>query len=188
VRPRPGRVISIAAFAVFLAVWAIVLRPQAIGGPALYIVIRGSSMLPTYENGDLVVVEAAPAYAVGDVVAYRVPKGEIGEGHVIVHRLSAADNDGHFFVKGDNNNAPDPWKPAPTDIAGKAAVSIRGVGRVVAFIHQPFVAGAIGAAIAVSIILLRVPTPAGQAPSPRRPWGRVARRPRRARPRPRPAA
>ncbi|HKG57825.1 MAG TPA: signal peptidase I [Candidatus Limnocylindrales bacterium] len=174
--PRARRVAGIVAFAAFLAVWIVVLRPQAIGGPALYIVVRGSSMLPTYENGDLVVVQAAPLYDVGDVVAYRVPDGEIGEGHVIVHRLTGADEGSGFLVTGDNNNAPDPWRPKAIDIAGKAWVSVHGVGRLVAFIHQPVVAGALGAALAVSIVLLRVPG-VSEAPKPqRRVWRRPPRR------------
>ena len=101
-------------------IWAVTLRPQVLGGGAMYIVVRGNSMEPTYQTGDLVIVESAATFAVGDVVAYRVPSGEIGEGHVIVHRIVSGDATTGFGVRGDNNNAPDPWTPRIDDIAGKA--------------------------------------------------------------------
>ena len=65
-----------------VALWLLLLRPQALGGPAAYLVIRGDSMLPTYESGDLLILHAADRFGVGDVVAYRVPEGEFGEGHL----------------------------------------------------------------------------------------------------------
>ena len=136
-----------------LAIWVFLLRPQSLGGPALYIVIRGTSMLPTYQNGDLVVMQPAPAYVVGDPVAYRVLSGEIGEGHVIVHRITGGDGTAGFVVQGDNNNAVDPWMPRATDVAGKAWVVVPGVGRVIAIIHQPVIAGGLAAGVMVSLIL-----------------------------------
>jgi signal peptidase I len=171
------RVLGYVVLGAFLATWLVVLRPQALGGPAVYIVVRGSSMLPTYENGELVVVQAQADYAVGDVVAYRVPEGDIGEGHLIIHRLSGREPDGRFVVKGDNNDAIDPWHPLPMDIAGKAWLSVPGVGRLVAFIHQPFVAGAFGAGIAVTLVLGRSPgSRGGGRSSPVSQWAAVRRR------------
>ena len=55
-----------------------------LGGPVTYIVIRGTSMLPTYQPGDLVLVGEAEEYGPGDVVAYQVPEGEIGEGMILI--------------------------------------------------------------------------------------------------------
>src|SRR4029079_17591415 len=62
------------------ATWVLVLRPTSLGGPATYIVIRGDSMDPTYATGDLVILEQAASYGPGDIVAYRVPAGELGAG------------------------------------------------------------------------------------------------------------
>ncbi len=149
------RLVRFGALAVVLLIWIVALRPQAVGGPTLYIVVRGSSMLPTYQNGDLVVMQAAPVYSVGDVVAYRVPSGDIGEGHMIVHRITGGDRMAGFVVQGDNNNAPDPWSPRPGDIAGKAWLDVPGLGRLIAFIHQPVIAGGLAAAIMISLILAR---------------------------------
>jgi signal peptidase I len=165
----PRRILNVATMAAVLAIWVILLRPQSLGGPALYIVIRGSSMLPTYQNGDLIVMQAAPVYGVGDPVAYRVPSGEIGEGHVIVHRITGGDGTIGFTVQGDNNDAVDPWMPRATDIAGKSWVVIPGVGRFIAMIHQPVIAGGLAAAVMVFLIL------AGQSwPRPTRRSGRPA--------------
>ena len=142
-----------------LAIWVFILRPQSLGGPAMYIVVRGTSMQPTYQNGDLVIVQSAPVYVAGDAIAYRVPSGEIGEGHVIVHRIKGGNGTDGFRVQGDNNDAIDPWTPRATDIAGKSWVVVPGVGGFVAFIHQPVVAGGLAAGIMVTLILLGQSTP-----------------------------
>ena len=158
-RRNARRLVRFGTMAAVLAVWAVALRPQALGGPALYIVVRGSSMVPTYQNGDLVVAVSAPTYAVGDIVAYRVPSGDIGEGHTIVHRITGGDGIDGFVVQGDNNNAPDPWSPRPADMAGKAWLVVPGLGRLIAIIHQPVVAGGLAAGIMVSLTLGRRPRP-----------------------------
>jgi signal peptidase len=161
-RTRWRRWLKFATTAAVLAIWMVVLRPQSLGGPALYIVIRGTSMLPTYENGDLVVMQAASTYGVGDAIAYRVPSGEIGEGHVIVHRITGGDGAAGFLVQGDNNDAVDPWLPRASDVAGKAWLVVPGVGRAIAIIHQPVTAGGFAAGVIVFLIL------AGQS-RPKRP-------------------
>ena len=61
---RIRRLLGLGLLAAAVAVWVVALRPQALGGPALYIVVRGSSMLPTFETGDLVVLQSASSYAV----------------------------------------------------------------------------------------------------------------------------
>jgi len=152
---RARRLLKFGTMAAVLAIWVLILRPQSLGGPAMYIVVRGSSMLPTYQNGDLVVMGPAPAYDVGDIVAYRVPSGDFGEGHVIVHRLTGGDGKDGFVVQGDNNNAPDPWSPRTADIAGKAGLVVPGLGRLIAYIHQPVIAGGLAAAIMVACIVAR---------------------------------
>jgi signal peptidase I len=163
------RILKFATMAAVLAIWVVLLRPQSLGGPALYIVIRGTSMLPTYQNGDLVVMQSAPSYAAGDAVAYRVPSGEIGEGHVIVHRITGGDGTDGFTVQGDNNNAVDPWMPRAIDIAGKSWAVVPGVGRLVTIVHQPVIAGGLAAGVMVSLILAGQSRPkraktAGRAP------------------------
>jgi signal peptidase I len=152
-KKQARRFLKFGTMAAVLMIWIVLLRPQSLGGPALYIVVRGTSMLPTYQNGDLVVMQSAPVYVVGDAVAYRVPSGEFGEGHVIVHRITGGNGTDGFVVQGDNNNAIDPWMPHITDIAGKSWVVVPGLGRLIAIIHQPVVAGALAAGVMVSLIL-----------------------------------
>ena len=151
---------SLIAAAILIAVWAVTLRPQSLGGPVLYVVVRGTSMLPTYQGGDLVLVRAEPAYRVGDAVAYRVPKWDFGAGGVLIHRIAGGDGTAGYEMRGDNNSAPDPWTPRTGDIAGKAWLSVPGIGGLIAVIRQPTVIGALAAAIVVAVILTRQPAPA----------------------------
>jgi signal peptidase I len=137
--------------------WLIVLRPSFVGGPATYVIVRGDSMLPLHATGDLVVTQAASEYGIGDVVAYRVPEGEVGAGHTVLHRLVAGDIQDGFVARGDHNPAPDPWRVPADDISGREWVAFPWIGRWIVFIHQPAVLAALAAAIAVGIIVARAP-------------------------------
>ena len=95
--------------------WAFVLRPQALGGPAGYVLVSGHSMLPRYHTGDLVLVERKGSYHVGQVIAYRVPKGDAMAGAQVIHRIIGGDAQHGFLVQGDNRSAPDVWRPKPGD-------------------------------------------------------------------------
>ncbi|HET9084294.1 MAG TPA: signal peptidase I [Candidatus Limnocylindrales bacterium] len=158
------------------------LRPQALGGPAAYLVVRGDSMLPTYQSGDLLILHSASGYAIGDVVAYLVPKGEFGEGHLVVHRIVGGDASAGFVLEGDNNPAPDPWQPKPVDVVGRPWIAIPKVGAVVAWARQPLILGALAASLAVAFIVSR-PTRSrrlaiGDAPPIGVRWGVHPRAPR----------
>ena len=157
---RMARALSMAATFVLVVGWFLVLRPQPLGGPATYVVVRGSSMLPAYENGDFVVTQSARAYAVGDVIAYRVPAGEVGEGHVVIHRIVGGDEANGFVVQGDNNSFRDPWMPRPDDIAGKVWLTLPGFGRVIALMQQPVIAAGLAMSVVITIMLARPPAPA----------------------------
>jgi signal peptidase I len=142
---------------VIIGLWAVFLRPQSLGGPATYLVIRGNSMEPTYHGGDLVIVREAPSYTTGDIVAYRVPAGEIGAGHVVIHRIAGGDGQAGYLLQGDNNPSVDPWMPRLGDIAGRSWVVIPGAGRLLSTIHQPAVAGALAVAALAIAAFLRGP-------------------------------
>lgn len=154
---RLRSLIGLLAAAGILVAWVVLLRPASLGGQATWIVVRGSSMLPTYRTGDLVIVRAGSDYRVGDVVAYRVPAGEIGAGHVVIHRLTAGDPTAGFVVQGDNNGAPDPWRPRASDVVGRAWITVPGGGRLFSWIHQPAVIGGLAAALVVMVIVGRPP-------------------------------
>jgi signal peptidase len=146
------------AIGIALAVaWAVTLRPTSLGGPATYVVVRGDSMLPDYHSGDLVVLQAASAYVLGDVVGYRVPDGEVGEGHVVVHRIISGDRADGYTMEGDNNPAPDPWVPRDADIAGRVWVLVPRLGSLIAMAHQPAIAGALAVSLLVMVAVARRP-------------------------------
>ena len=134
-------------FVALIVTWAIFLRPTSLGGSATYVLVRGDSMQPTFENGDFLVAYR-DSYDVGDIVAYRVPDGEVGAGHLIVHRISAASASG-YTMAGDNNPASDPWLIAPSNIAGHVVIRLPAVGLFLAFALQPVVAGGIAASLVV---------------------------------------
>ncbi|PZR60739.1 MAG: signal peptidase I [Chloroflexi bacterium] len=148
--------VALAALALLIGIWVLVLRPQSLGGATSYIVIRGSSMLPAYATGDLLIVRAAPAYGLGDVLAYRVPDGDIGAGRIVVHRVVGVDHNG-FRLRGDHNSALDPWTPRAADIVGKVWVGVPNLGRILAFLHQPVLLAALAAALVVTLLLARSP-------------------------------
>src|SRR4029079_10789526 len=84
-RPRLPHAKAIALLTAQLAFVAALLwfcLPQGFGGRAGWVLVRGTSMLPRRHPGALALVEPQADYRVGDVIASRVPKGEVGAGHV----------------------------------------------------------------------------------------------------------
>lgn len=152
---------SLTLVAAVVVTWAFTLRPQALGGPAVFVAVRGSSMLPTYEHGDLVVVESAATYHVGDVVAYRVPAGHIGAGKIVIHRIIGGDGTNGFRLQGDHNTAPDPWQPRQGDMVGVAMWRLPNAGRLIALVQQPVILAGLAGAIVVTVFVARPPRPRG---------------------------
>jgi len=155
---RRRRFVSIAVTAAFVAVWFVCFRPSALGGWVTYVVIRGDSMLPTYETGDLVILTPAATYRIGDAVGYRVPAGQLGAGLLVVHRIVDQAGD-RFIMRGDNNPAPDPWQPRAGDVVGSVVVAAPGLGRTLVWIRQPAVIAAAAAAIVVLLVTSRSAAP-----------------------------
>lgn len=163
--PAPKRsVLSRVAWALVavatVVLWAKTLAPQAIGGPAGYVMVRGVSMLPTFEPGDLIITRPQASYGKGDVVAYHVPDGDFGEGIVVIHRITGGHPRDGFVLRGDNNEELDEWEPKPKDIVGKAWLRIPKMGLVLGFLHAPVPLAALAAAITVALILVPKREPA----------------------------
>jgi signal peptidase I len=150
---------TITVIAVVVMLWAVTLRPQVLGGPATFVAVRGSSMVPAYQHGDLVVVETVDRYAVGQVAAYRVPADEVGAGHIVIHRIIGGDAVNGFTMKGDHNTAPDPWMPKQADMVGIASVRVANAGRLISLVRQPVILGGLAGAIVVSVLIARPPRP-----------------------------
>ena len=148
-----------------LLAWALLFRPEFLGGRVDYIIVGGRSMLPTLHGGDLVVVQREPAYRVGDVVAYHIPDG-LFRGRRIIHRIVAGDPAHGFVMRGDNNAEDDLWYPRPPNIEGKLWVRLPAAGRVVAFVRSPFVLAAVAGGFVFALVMT---SPGGQRPRLLRP-------------------
>jgi signal peptidase len=148
------RLLGLLLTAIGVAAWVVVLRPTALGGPASYIFVSGTSMQPTLVTGDLAILQRAEHYAHGDVIAFAIPDGEPGAGAFVIHRIiggSAADG---FVVQGDNKPAPDDWRPTPDLIQGNLWLHLSGVGAAVAWLRQPSIFAALLAGLVVFFIVL----------------------------------
>ena len=156
---RIAKAATLTFVAAVIVVWAFTLRPQVLGGPAVFVAVRGSSMVPTYEHGDLVVVQSAAAYKVGEVVAYRVPAGEAASGKVVIHRIVGGDATNGFTLQGDNNSAPDPWHPRQADMVGIPTFRMSNAGRLFVLVQQPVILAGLASAIVVTLFLARPPAP-----------------------------
>ncbi len=134
---RPARIALTVVFVALAVAWALLLRPQALGGPAAYVIVSGKSMEPSLRNGDLVVALKKSSYSVGDVVAYRIPEGEEGAGALVIHRITGGSARAGYLLRGDNREGEDLWRPKPRDIAGDMRVHIPRVGLLFTFVRTP---------------------------------------------------
>jgi signal peptidase I len=132
-----GMLLTVAA----VVLWALFLRPASLGGPASYVLVSGKSMLPRYHTGDLVLVERQSSYRIGEVIAYRVPKGDAMAGAQVIHRIIGGNATQGFIVQGDNRTAPDVWRPKATDIVGAKALRMPNAVFVLQFLRSPLLLG-----------------------------------------------
>ena len=133
--------------------WFVFLRPQAIGGPAAYVLVSGESMEPSVEHGSLVIALPQAEYRIGDVVAYRVPSGEPGAGLLVIHRIVGGSAQAGYVMRGDDAAGSDIWRPKPADIVGRSQLVVPGAMPVFVFVRSPIVAASAAAALAVYLIL-----------------------------------
>jgi signal peptidase I len=139
--------------------WMQFLRPQSLGGNAAYVLVSGQSMEPRYHTGDLVLVEKQRSYHAGQLIAYRVPKGDPMAGAQVIHRIIGGDAKHGFIVRGDNRTAPDVWRPKPQDIVGAKALRLPGAIIVLQFLRAPLFL----ALLAASFVFVHVLKGAGEA-------------------------
>ncbi len=147
---------------VFLTTAWFVFAPLQVGGQVLYVIITGNSMEPGFQRGDLVLLRRAPAYQVGDIVAYR----NLELQRYVFHRVIQIEP-GHFVLKGDNNDWVDSYKPAAHEILGAFWLRLPAAGKVVQWLRHPLSMGllaGLSGGILVAILLLR--RPPGQPASP----------------------
>lgn len=150
---RKAVVLGVVALA--LLFWLQYLRPASLGGNAGYVLVSGHSMLPHYKTGDLVLVERRSSYHKGEVIAYRVPKGDPMAGAQVIHRIIGGDATHGFVVQGDNRTAPDVWRPKPGDIVGAKALRIPDAIVVLQFLRAPMFLALLAACFVFVRVLAR---------------------------------
>jgi signal peptidase I len=116
------------------------LAPPQLGGSTSFVVVDGSSMLPSLRGSDLVALRPVSSLEVGDVVGYR---SEL-LGRVVLHRITAIES-GRYVLKGDNNSFLDPDRPGPSEIVGRVWFDVPKGGHVIAWLHVPWVLAALAA-------------------------------------------
>jgi signal peptidase len=134
--------------------WFLLLRPVALGGPAAYEIVSGHSMEPLLRTRDLVITQSASTYAVGDLIAFHVPAGQLGAGSVVIHRIVGGDGASGFIVQGDNKSTPDTWQPKASDVIGYSWIALPGSGDLLLTLRKPVVLGALAAGIFVFWFLM----------------------------------
>jgi signal peptidase I len=158
-RPRLLHAKALAAIAAQLALVAALgwfCLPQTLGGRADWVMVSGTSMLPRLHTGDLVLVEHQASYHVGEVIAYRVPKGQVGAGYVVIHRIIGGNGRTGWRMKGDNRTAPDLWYPTDHDVIGSKLLRIPDAWFVLRVLHMPLLLGLFaGFAVFFTIVLRR---------------------------------
>ena len=71
---------------------------------------------------------------------------------LIIHRVVGGDATSGYIVRGDNKNAPDPDRPTPAAIVGRAIVVIPGLGWVLHAIRYPLVLAALAAIVTLGLV------------------------------------
>jgi signal peptidase len=143
--PRTKTVLALSAQLALVATLLWFALPQALGGSAGWVMVSGTSMLPHLHTGDLVLVERRSSYHVGEVIAYRVPKGQVGAGHVVIHRIVGGSGRKGWKMQGDNRTAPDLWYPTNRDVVGAKLLRIPDAWLVLRFFHSPLFLGLLAA-------------------------------------------
>lgn len=133
--PRP--LAALAAIVLCLPVW-LALAPPQIGGSTSYVITTGTSMLPRYHAGDLVLLRRQSSYRVGEVAGYH--NGQLKA--TVMHRIVAV-QDGHYLFKGDNNDFIDSYEPTASQIVGAEWVHLPGWGDLLLALRAPVVGAAL---------------------------------------------
>jgi len=144
------RVTEIALVLVVILVFA----PTTVGGAASYVRIHGSSMYPTFQSGDTVLLTRDDHYAVGDIIAYH--SQQLG-GTVVIHRIIEVTPEGRYVTQGDNNDFIDGYQPERADVIGKQTLRLPGASKVAQLLSGP--TGIIVLAVGVSLLLFFRPRP-----------------------------
>lgn len=114
--------------------------PQVVGASQSYVVLS-SSMSPTIQAGDVVVVnDVSPSeISEGDVITFRSPGGDQSTGGTdkVTHRVIEVvheDGERHFRTKGDANEEVDKQLVPPKNVIGRVGFAIPYIGHVITLV------------------------------------------------------
>ena len=96
-------------------------RPQTLGGPVSYGIVRTSAMTPTIPKGDMVAAIRQPTYQNGDVIVYRGSAVRSNARELLLGRIVAGNGVAGFVIKGDSS-------PAPYRVTPRTPISSEGSG------------------------------------------------------------
>lgn len=99
--------------------------------------ILSDSMKPEFEAGDVILtwlVKDDEAIKVGDVYTYTI--GDAEDRNIIVHRVTAENEDGTYTFQGDNNNTEDLNSVARSQFQAKYFARIPKLGYIINFINK----------------------------------------------------
>ena len=114
-----------------LAVGFVALIAPIGGNKAL--IVRSGSMQPTIGVGDLITVKPQQEYKVGDIVAFKDPlKSSVFVTHRIIGQ-EVQNGKNYFKTKGDGNENADFTPVSKENVIGRADISIKGIGKLLAF-------------------------------------------------------
>jgi signal peptidase len=110
--------------------------PAQLGGHLSLVVVSGHSMDGTYRSGDLLMAWPHADYNKGEIIVYKIPKGEPASGLRVVHRVIEK-KDGHFTSQGDNRTTPDFWRPTVDNVVGEPFLRVRAGGLALKWLLSP---------------------------------------------------
>jgi signal peptidase len=131
-----GRRVGNAAGWVLVAALVYLAWPAQLGGHLSLVVVSGHSMDGTYRSGDLLLAWPHDDYNVGEIIVYKIPKGEPASGLRVVHRVIEK-KAGHFTSQGDNRTTPDSWRPTMHDVVGHPFFRVRAGGLALKWLLSP---------------------------------------------------
>ncbi len=132
-RTLTNKVASIITKIVYLVVISILVIGLLTGYKLL--VVLSSSMHPTLDIGDLVLVSPSTNMKEGDIIAFNI------QGQIVIHRLiKIEEKNGKriYYTKGDAVTTSDPWLLTKNDIIGKYMGSVPKLGMPLIFLIEIF--------------------------------------------------
>lgn len=120
---------------IIVAIDAWFLWPMTLGGDTSLVIVSGSSMEPTYYQGDLIIARDMEP-SIGDVIVYA--PSDLG-GAQVVHRIIGGDAQSGWELQGDNNDFVDPFTPTADEVKGVVLVHYANLGRLSALLLNPLV-------------------------------------------------